>query len=94
MLVTGKYIVYKKDPAKQLIELSEETFFVLKDLDVLGVITLRLYVAAALQILDSGRNPTTGLHLTEKEKEDLMLRVDGASSLADKWAGRPKHIPD
>jgi hypothetical protein len=94
VLISGKYNVYKAKDGVALEALSEDSFFVLKDLDALGVMTLRSYAANALQILDWGRDPTTGLHLTEIQKEDLMLRVDGATALAEKWAKLRHKLPD
>lgn len=100
MLTRGKYIVYKNDvgydysvpPARTRLE--EGTFFLLKDQDALGSMTLRSYAANALQILDWGIDPTTGEPLTDDQKEQLSLRADGAHMLANAWAKKLHKIPD
>lgn len=94
MLIKGKYTVYKNGPGWGGGVLPEETYFVLRDHDALAVMTLRSYVSNALQILDWGRDPTTGEPLTDEQREQLSMRADGAHALAEEWSKKTHKIPD
>jgi len=93
MLEHGKYSVVK-NAIHGSEALEEDTFFVLRAKDVLATMTLRSYVANALQLLDWGYDPTNGLPLTEEQKEHLSRRADGAHLLAEQWAGKEHKVPD
>lgn len=95
MLIKGKYGVYKRDEDGRPTEsLEERTFFLLRDQDALSTMTLRSYVANALQLLDWGIDPETGKPLTDEQREQLSARADGAHVLAEEWAKKPHKIPD
>lgn len=96
MLLKGKYLVFKAPVDGMFLSdaLDEETYFLLRDQDALATMTLRSYVSNVLQVLDWGRDPTTGKPLTDEQREQLSLRADGAHLLAERWSKKPHKIPD
>jgi len=91
MLTEHKYSVYGRGKG---VKLSEGSFFVLREGDLLGAMTLRSYVSNALQILDWNIDPTTGRELTRQQRDYLEEIADGAADLAVGWSNKPSKIPD
>lgn len=90
MFDPDKYIVTKKDGTP----LEPGTFFVIRDTDLLGVLTLRTYQGSIGLAIDM--NALGGLSLTPEQVDYLASLSAGVDGMARDWESKngSRRLPD